>query len=106
MMRIQFVSFHLQDLSEEAFIALCDQVAPAIAEVPGLISKVFLADPSTNTYGGVYTWRDRESMEAFAGSDIFVGVATNPHLVDLTSADFGILEAPTAVCRGLAAVAA
>lgn len=105
-MHIQIVNFHLKDLNEEAYAAVCDQVAPSFAEVPGLISKVFLANPETNTYGGVYTWRDRQAMEAFARSELFAAVAENPHLTGLSSMDFGILEAPTAVCRGLAAVAA
>ena len=42
--------------------------------MPGLISKVWLANPATNTYGGVYTWRDRASMEAFARSELFQGI--------------------------------
>jgi heme-degrading monooxygenase HmoA len=105
-MHIQVINFQLKDLSEDAYIALCDQVAPSFAAVPGLISKVFLANRDTGTYGGVYTWRDREAMEAFARTDLFAAVAQNPNLVGLTSTDFGVLEGPTAVCRGLAAIAA
>ena len=62
-MHIQVVNFHLSDLSDADFRARCDEIAPAFAEVPGLISKVWLANASTNTYGGVYTWEDREAME-------------------------------------------
>jgi heme-degrading monooxygenase HmoA len=105
-MHIQIITFQLKDLTEDAYVALCEQVAPSFAEVPGLISKVFLADGDRGTYGGVYTWRDREAMEAFARTDLFAAVAHNPNLVGLTSTDFGVLEGPTAVCRGLAAIAA
>ncbi len=105
-MHIQIINFHLKDVSEADYRALCDQVAPAFAEVPGLTSKVWLANRSTNTYGGVYTWAGREEMDEFAKSDLFKAVATNPNLADMTSADFDVLEDPTSVTRGLVEVPA
>jgi len=63
-MHIQVVTFQLEGLSGEEYLAACSQLAPAIAQVPGLISKTFIANPETNSYGGVHVWRDRESMEA------------------------------------------
>jgi heme-degrading monooxygenase HmoA len=105
-MHIQVINFHLQDLSEADYRAVCDEVAPAFAEVPGLISKVWLANRSTNTYGGVYTWASREAMEEFGTSELFNAVATNKSLVDVSSVDFDVLEDPTSVTRGLAAVRA
>jgi putative monooxygenase ydhR len=73
--------------------------------VPGLISKVWLANPATNTYGGVYTWRDRASMEAFARSELFQGIGRHPGLAAVSSKDFRVLEAPTRVTNGLVATA-
>jgi heme-degrading monooxygenase HmoA len=105
-MHIQVVNFHLNDLSESGYLALCDEVAPAFSEVPGLISKVWLANRSTNTYGGVYTWADRAAMEEFSKSELFSAVAANPNLAEITSVDFDVLEVPTSVTRGLAAVPA
>ena len=101
-MHIQVVNFNLVDTTHEDFAKLCDQLAPAFAEVPGLISKIWLADPQANTYGGVYTWRDREAMEAFAQSSLFNDVLTHPNLADITAKDFGVLEGPTRVTHGLA----
>ena len=105
-MHIQIVNFHLKGLSDEDYRKLCDEVAPAFAQVPGLIAKVFLANPGTNTYGGVYTWRDREAMTAFAGRELFAAVAGNPNLRDISSTDFAVLEGPSRATRGLVAVAA
>ena len=65
-MHIQIINFHLKGLSEGDFRAKCDEIAPLYAELPGLISKVWLANRRTNTYGGVYTWESRAAMEAFA----------------------------------------
>lgn len=105
-MHIQVVNFHLKDLREEEYLKVCDQLASAFAEIPGLISKVWLANQATNTYGGVYTWRDREAMFAFTKTDLFASVVSHPNLSDIKSTDFSVVEAPTRVTRGLATVAA
>jgi len=101
---IQIINFHLKDLSEAEYRAHCDELAPAFAEVPGLISKVWLANRATNTYGGVYTWASRDKMDEYAKSDLFRAVASNPNLAGIISIDFGVLEDPTTVTRGLAEV--
>jgi quinol monooxygenase YgiN len=102
-MHIQIVNFQLRDVSDARFRELCDELAPAFADVPGLVSKVWLANPATNTYGGVYTWASREAMHDYARSDLFQGVATNPSFADVTATDFEILDGPTGVTHGLTA---
>ena len=98
-MHIQIVNLNLHDLSDAAYREACDGLAPAFADVPGLISKVWLADEATNTYGGVYTWVDRAAMDAFASSDLFKAIVANPHLVDITSRDFAVIAGPTSVTQ-------
>jgi quinol monooxygenase YgiN len=101
-MHIQIINFQLNGIDEQQYREVCDQIAPAFAAVPGLLSKVWLADQPTNTYGGVYTWRDRQAMQAYLDSDLFRGIVANPHLIGATSRDFSVLEAPSEVTRGLA----
>lgn len=105
-MHIQIVNFNLKGVSEADYRALCDQLAPAFAVMPGLLSKVWLADAATNTYGGVYTWQNKAAMQAYMQSEIFNNVVNHPNLTNITSKDFGILEGPTEVTHGLAMVAA
>jgi heme-degrading monooxygenase HmoA len=105
-MHIQIVNFNLKDLSDRDYRTACDGWAPAFAAVPGLISKVWLADEATNTYGGVYSWADRAAMEAFASSDLFKAVVGNPNLVNITSRDFSVLEGPGVVTQVRVPVAA
>ena len=105
-MHIQVVNFNLKGVSEADYRALCDQLAPAFAAMPGLISKVWLADTATNTYGGVYIWANKAAMQAYMQSEIFNNVVNHPNLANITSKDFGILEAPTEVTHGLARVMA
>jgi hypothetical protein len=103
---IQIVNLSLQDLSDTDYRQACDGLAPVFADVPGLISKVWLADEATNTYGGIYTWVDRAAMEAFASSDLFRAIAANPNFVDITSRDFSVLAGPTSVTRARVPAAA
>lgn len=105
-MHVQVINFHLKGMSDAQFRALCDELAPAFAELPGLIAKLWLADPGSNTYGGVYTWEDRAAMEHFTKTKLFEAVATHPNFAEITSRDFGILEGPTRVTRGYATVPA
>lgn len=105
-MIIQIVSFNLNGPSDAEYRAACDGLAPELAAVPGLISKVWLADEASNTYGGVYTWADQESLDAFGRSDFFHAFATNPSFANITSRTFGILPGPSAVTRVRLAVAA
>ena len=104
-MHVQVITFQLNDLDEVGYRALCDELAPAFAALPGLISKVWLADAASGTYGGVYLWRDRAAFEAFTQTGLFHAVASHPNLTGVTSKDFGILEGPTRVTRGLAVAA-
>jgi hypothetical protein len=96
---VQIVTFTLSDISDADYRSACDGLADVFARVPGLVSKVWLADEASGTYGGVYTWADRAAMEAYLGGDIFTAIAADPNFVDVTSRDFAVLEGPTRVTR-------
>jgi hypothetical protein len=98
---VQVINFKLSGIAESDYVSLCDELAPAFAAVPGLLSKVWLADSSSGVYGGVYLWDSEASMNAFATTDLFAGVVSHPNLADLTSRDYGVLTAPTAVTSSL-----
>ncbi|MBM3789012.1 MAG: hypothetical protein FJW35_01525 [Acidobacteria bacterium] len=102
-MHVQIINFQLRDLAESDYAAICSDLAPAFAAVPGLLSKVWLANSATKTYGGVYLWRDRKAMEEFARTEMFRSVATHPNLTGISSTDFDVMEGPTRVTRGFAA---
>jgi heme-degrading monooxygenase HmoA len=98
---VQIVNFRLEGIGEEDYRKHCEAIAPAFANLPGLVSKTWLANPDTNTYGGVYVWRSREAMEDYKRTDIYKGMLANPHLDGVVSKDFAVLENPTRVTRGL-----
>jgi hypothetical protein len=99
-MHIQMINFQLSGVTEAEYVALCDELAPAFAAVPGLVRKVWLANSDTGIYGGVYVWRDRQAMEDFIKTELFESVENHPALTNVTSRDFGVLEGPTKVTRG------
>lgn len=99
-MKIQIVTFQLDGIDEEAYNHVCDDMASAFAAVPGLQAKLWLADRDTSTYGGVYVFSDADAQAAFASSDLFAAVASNPNLAGVNSRAFDVLPGPTAVTGG------
>jgi Putative mono-oxygenase ydhR len=89
---VQIITFRLTGMDEEGYREACAQMAPAFAELPGLLAKVWLADPAENTYGGVYLFRDRQAMEGYAASELFATVAAFPHFTDIVARDFAVYE--------------
>lgn len=104
-MHIMIINFALDGISEEQYGEHVESLAPAFAELPGLVSKTWLANGETNAYGGVYVWRDREAMEAYKEGDVYKGTTTNPHFKDVSARDFAVLEGPTRTTRGSAEAA-
>src|SRR5262249_2087994 len=96
---IQVVTFQLAGLDPDAYRAHCEAAAPKFAELPGLREKAWLANPSENTYGGVYAWESREAMEAYLSGPIFGALLANPGVTGVTTRDFGVLERPTEITR-------
>jgi hypothetical protein len=96
---IQVVTFQLAGLEPDAYRAHCEASAPAFSEIPGLRAKAWLANPFVNTYGGVYAWESRESMEAYLSGPIFSALRANPGLANVTTRDFGVLQRPTEITR-------
>lgn len=101
-MEILIVNFSLEGLSEADYLRLCADVAPAFAAVEGLVSKVWLVDGAEGVYGGVYTFRSADALDAFLVSELFAGVGSTPGLANISVRRFGVLAEPTTVTRGFA----
>ncbi len=101
-MQILIVNFNLDGLSEEEFESSSQELAPAFAAVPGLVSKVWLADRAEGIFGGVYTFESEQAVDDYLGSELFAAVGATPGIVNISVRRFGVLEGPTRVTRGLA----
>ena len=78
LIHVQLVTFSLQGISEAELRAAFEAVAPEFAALPGLRSKVWLAERTSNTYGGIYTWQDRAAMQAYLYGELYAAVRDNP----------------------------
>jgi hypothetical protein len=100
-MQMLIVNFNLDGLSEEDYASSCDELAPAFAAVPGLASKVWLADRAEGIYGGVYAFESEKALDEYLQSDLFAAVGSNPGFTNISVRRFGVLEEPTRVTRGI-----
>ena len=105
-MELLIINFGLSGIAESDYRGVCDELAPAFAAVPGLASKVWLADSVSGVYGGVYTFENAAALDAFLASELFAGVGAMPTLCNISVRRFGVLADPTAVTRGLVGAAA
>ena len=96
-MHILIINFNLQDLSRAQFEEACQDLAQTFAEIPGLITKIWLANEETNTYGGVYHFENKQAMLDYKESEVFAAIGANPAFVNPVITDFGILEGPSKV---------
>ncbi len=100
-MHVLVINFSLKGMTDSEFRAMSDEVAPAFAAVPGLVSKTWLADAGSNTYGGVYMFASKADCDAYLASELCGVVKNHPNFASLTARDFGVLEGPSEVTRGL-----
>jgi hypothetical protein len=96
-MHIQLVTFTLEGIPDADLRAGADAIAPRFAALPGLHSKIWLADPSSGTYGGIYAWEDRAAMHAYLDGELYAGLRDNPAFAHVHSRDFGVRTGPTRI---------
>ena len=100
-MHILIINFNLHELSYAEYLGVCDEVSGAFAAVPGLISKKWLANQETNTYGGVYLFQDQQAMLDYKNSELFEQLGSNPAFANITATDFDLLDGPSKVTRAI-----
>ena len=96
-MHILIINFNLHELPRADYEAVCDEVSEAFASIPGLVSKKWLANEETNTYGGVYLFEDRQAMLDYQASELYNSLGENPAFANITATDFELLAGPSSV---------
>ena len=100
-MDLLIINFQLKDLDRGQYEKICDEVAPAFQSIPGLISKTWLADSESNTFGGIYAFEDKLALENYLESEIFKGLGENPHFANISAKKFEILPEPSRVTNSI-----
>jgi len=102
-MHAQLITYQLRDISQAAYRKqMVEPDAPVLAQVPGLISKVWLVDEEKNTFGGFYLWENKAAMENFMHSDLVRAVVSRPFVQNVSSVDFEVNQDASLITRGLA----
>lgn len=68
-MIVQTVAFR-SGLSDEEVRQTIEDRAPQYRALPGLLQKLYIKDTETGEIGGIYVWKDAESLEAFRRSEL------------------------------------
>ena len=101
-MQAQLITYHLADISQADYLKqMVEPDAPVVANVPGLISKIWLADEQNNTFGGFYLWENKTAMETFMHSDLVRAVVSRPFVRNVSSVDFEVNHNASLITRGL-----
>ena len=101
-MQAQLITYQLQDISQAEYLKkMVEPDAPVLAQVPGLISKVWLVDEEKNTFGGFYLWENRAAMDNFMHSDLVKAVVSRPFVKNVSSVDFEVNQDASLITRGL-----
>jgi hypothetical protein len=78
-MYIQIITFNLVDMTEPEWRQQAERNAPKYAECPGLLAKLWMSNPETNTCGAVYLWKDKETLDAHNRGPLAERVRTHPN---------------------------
>ncbi len=93
------VNFKFQG-TKEAWQQRATQLAPTFAAMPDLLSKVWLADLESDTYGGAYLWRNRASLDAYLAGPVFGALPETPGVHSIETRTFAALDTPTRISGG------
>ena len=94
------IQFNLRCTPSE-YRGLADNVAGAIAAVPGLVWKVWIVDEEHGRGGGVYLFTDRAAATAYLEGPIVKRLRENPAIADVEVRLFDVIERPSVITRGL-----
>src|SRR4029078_2938300 len=101
-MQAQIITYQLDDISQADYLKkMVEPDAPVLANVNGLISKVWLSDEEKNSFGGFYWWENKAAMDNFMHSDLVKAVVSRPFVKHVSSVDFEVNRNASLITRSL-----
>ena len=98
-MPILQINFKL-NVSSAEYRKICESVAHAIADVPGLVWKVWLLNEQDGEAGGIYLFHDEQSLAAYLSSPIIGQIKSFPQLREISAKCFETISEVSVVTRG------
>ena len=80
---------------------MAEHVAPAIAVVPGLVSKLWIIDEGARRAGGAYLFVDRAAATAYLEGPVIARLRSNPAVTDISVRRFNVVPGPSPTTRGI-----
>jgi hypothetical protein len=100
-MNVLLVTFRLPGIDAAAYGRLADAAAAKIAAAPGLVSKSWLADQATDTYGGLVVFEGPAAADSCLASEVMRDLRNDPRLTEFSLNRFDTLDAAGRLTRGL-----
>jgi len=82
------------------YIDAATPLATSIAEIPGLLWKVWLMNEAEGEAGGIYWFRDAKSLQAYLDGPIVAGIASHPALDDVSNKIFDSIPQLSKITHG------
>ena len=82
-------------VSADEFEGMASELAPAFADGPGCLWKIWLIDAPTKQAGAVYLFKDDESLQTFKSSPLVASVLSHPALSNFDLKERDILVEPS-----------
>jgi hypothetical protein len=98
-MSILQINFKL-NVSPAEYRKICSSVVQPIADVPGLIWKVWMLNEQNGEAGGIYLFQDKQSLDAYLSSPIIRKIKSLPQLSEISAKWFEAIPELTVVTRG------
>lgn len=96
-LHVRVVTFGLDGITVDGYEEHCRRIAGAFLHWPGLLAKIWLNDPDSNRFGGIYVFDSQAAADASRSTEIFAGMTNNPAFTDLTITEYSTLESPTRI---------
>ena len=101
-MHAQVITYQLNDISQAEYLKqMVEPDAPILANVKGLISKVWLADEEKNAFGGFYLWENKTAMEDFMHSELVKEIVSRPFVKNVSSVDYDVNQNASFITGGV-----
>ena len=99
-MHALFVTYSLRDTDPAQHAERCEQLAPAVAAIPGLLAKTWLTNCETGRFGGFYVFDSRAAFERYVASELYHTLLSPGSVRDVGASEFSVVGIPTALTRG------
>lgn len=99
-MIVRIVNFTLCGINEEQYQHHAATIADGFNQWEGLVAKLWLRDPKTDTYGGAYLFADQAAADASRDTVLFRNMESNPFFADLSVREYEVIDHLTAITGG------